>query len=247
LEELGEAGGESSVAHLIEQTGLDRTTVQRIVRTLHAEGYVQRTGRGEYAVAARGYVLGAMLSKGGHLALAAEPILAELQRQTGESIHLGVLEGTDVVCISHIPSGKMLAFNFPVGARLPAYSSSLGRSMLAHMPSEHAMRVLKMSDRRRRTERTVTSLKDLTAELDRVRENGYCTVESEVELGVSSVAAPVLRSNGEALAAINVVVPATRIDKTRGYEVVIPAVRRAAESLSRELGWAGPRAEAAAS
>ena len=245
LEELGEAGGESSVGQLIEGTGLDRTTVQRIVRTLHDEGYLQRVGRGEYAVAPRGYVLGAMLSKGGHLALAAQPILSELLRETRESVHLAVLEGTDVVCISHLPSGKMLAFNFPVGARLPAYSSSLGRAMLAYLPQEQATRILKLSDRRRRTERTMTSLKDLTGELDRVRGQGYSVVESEVEMGVSSVGAPVLGPQGEALAAINVVVPATRLDKTSGFEQLVPAVTHAAGSLSRELGWTGVPGERA--
>jgi IclR family transcriptional regulator, pca regulon regulatory protein len=237
LEELALAGNGSSVAELIQRTGLERTTVQRVLTTLHAEGYVERTARGEYGVAARGFVLGAMLSQGSHLAAASEPILSGLQREVGEAVHLAILDGTEVVCVGHVPAGKLLAFTFPVGSRLPAYSSSLGRCILAYTPRDKAMQVLRASDRRKRTAATVTSLQGLAAELDKVRRQGYCRVESEVELGVSSVAAPVLGPKGEALAALNVVVPAARIESAEHPEQLVPAVIRAAASLSGHLGW----------
>jgi IclR family pca regulon transcriptional regulator len=238
LEELALAGSGSTVAELIRRTGLERTTVQRVLTTLHAEGYVERTARGEYGVAARGFVLGAMLSQGSHLTVASEPILSALQREVGEAVHLAILDGTEVVCVGHVPADKLLAFTFPVGSRLPAYSSSLGRSILAYTPRKKAMHVLRASDRRKRTEATVTSLKELAAALDDVRRDGYCRVESEVELGVSAVAAPVLGPRGEALAALNVVVPGARIATAAHPEAeLVPAVTRAAAALSSHLGW----------
>jgi IclR family pca regulon transcriptional regulator len=238
VEELAIAGGSSSVAALIDRTGLERTTVQRVLRTLHAEGYLERTARGEYGVAPRGYVLGVMLSKGNHLALAAEPVLRELQRATGETVHAGVLDSTEVVSIVHMRADRILTFNFPVGARIPAYSSTLGRAILAHVPRERAMEVLRQSERRARTDRTLTSLKDLSAELDRVRERGYATGTDEVEIGVSSVAAPVLGPSGEALAALNVVIPTQQVEQANGYAALTPQVVQAARELSGRLGYA---------
>jgi IclR family pca regulon transcriptional regulator len=240
LEELAIAGGASSVAELIASTGLERTTVQRVLRTLHAEGYVERTGRGEYGVAPRAYVLGVMLSTANHLALAAEPVLRRLQRATGETVHAGVLEGTDIVSIAHFPANRLLAFNFGVGTRIPAYSSSLGRAILANLPPERALGVLQQSDRRARTRKTLTAVKDLRAELDRVRDQGYCEVTDEVEIGVSSVAAPVLGPRGDALAAVNVVIPTVQIQEDGGYDPFVPPLLEAVSELSRRLASSPP-------
>jgi IclR family transcriptional regulator, pca regulon regulatory protein len=236
LEELAAAGRSSSVAELIARTGLERTTVQRVLRTLHAEGYVERAARGEYGVAPRAYVLGVMLSKASHLAITAEPVLRDLQRVTGETVHAGVLDGTDVVSIAHVPADRILAFNFGVGTRIPAYASSLGRVLLAHLPEDSAIEVLQQSDRRARTARTLTSIKDLRAELRHARERGFCTVTDEVEIGVSSVAAPVVGPSGVALAALNVVVPTPQVDGANGYDALAPPVVDAARELSRRLG-----------
>jgi IclR family pca regulon transcriptional regulator len=236
LEELGLAGGSASVADLIARTGLERTTVQRVLRTLHVAGYVDRTARGEYSVAPRAYVLGAMLSKGSHFAVAADPVLRRLQQRTGEAVHAAVLDGTDVLCVAHVPANKMLSFTFPVGARLPAYASSLGRCILACMPPGDARELLQLSDRRGRTPTTLTSLKDLSAELERVREQGYSVVTSEVERGVSAVAAPILGPTGEVLAAINVVVPMSRIEQAELHGTLVPPLLEASQALSQRLG-----------
>lgn len=239
LEELALAGESASVADLIEHSGLERTTVQRVLRTLHAEGYVERTARGEYGVAPRAYVLGVMLSKGSHLAVASAPVLRELREAIDEAVHLGVLDGTEVISIAHYPTNRMLSFSFPIGSRIPAYASTLGRAILSHLPSERAVEVLQQSDRRALTRHTMTSMRDLRAELERGREQGYSAAVGEVELGVSSVAAPVLGPTGEALAAINVVVPTVQMDERGGHDTLLPALHDAAQELSRRLGWTG--------
>ncbi|HEY2717201.1 MAG TPA: IclR family transcriptional regulator [Solirubrobacterales bacterium] len=237
LEQLAMAGDSCSVADLIERSGLGRTTVQRVLRTLHAEDYVERTARGEYAIAPRGYVLGVMLSKSNHLAVAAAPVLRELQEKSDEAVHLGVLDGADTVSILHFGSGRMLSFTFPVGARIPAYASTLGRAILAYMPREAALELLKQGDRGALTKATLTSIKDISAELDLTRERGYSLASGEVELGVAAVAAPVLGPNGEAIAAINVVVPTVHLDDRGGFDRVIPDLLEAAREISRRVGW----------
>lgn len=237
LEELGLAGGSSSVAMLVERSGLDRTTVQRVLRTLQAEGYLERTGRGEYGVAPRGYVLGAMLSKSSHLAAAAAPVLRSLQEATNETIHAGVLDGTEVVSIAYLPVDRMLTTRAPVGTRSAAYSSTLGRVILANLPAERAYELLQRMDRKPLTERTLHSLRDLRAELERVREQGFAVATDEVEIGISSLAAPVLGPQGEALAGISLLIPTAQLDAAGGFDALIPPVKDAAAELSGRLGW----------
>jgi IclR family pca regulon transcriptional regulator len=236
LEALARSRGSASLLSLIQETALERTTVQRIVRTLVAAGYAHRTGRGEYAISPRAYVLGSMLTSGNHLAQSARPVLTRLQQATNEAVHMAVLDGTDVLCIEHLAADKLLVFNFPIGARLPAYASGLGRAILAFGQPERAAGVLKRSERARRTPRTITSVRALMAELERVREHGYALVSSEVEMGVCAVAAPVLDSHGDALAAINVVVPALVVDEQEARARLVPPLLLAAQALSRELG-----------
>lgn len=235
LERLAVAGGTSSVAALIEDTGLERTTVQRILRTLHAEGYLERAARGEYAVAPRAYLLGIRLADSSHLTAAVEPALRDLQRRSGETVHAGVLDGTDVLSIACLRADRILTFDFPVGTRIPAYASSLGRVILASLPRERALEVLRQADRRARTPHTLTAIRDLIEELDRIREQGFSATRDEVEVGVASVAAPVLGPSGTALAAVNVVVPTAKFDDIDGCEHLVRHVRATAGELSRAL------------
>ena len=239
LEELALSGGNASVADLIERSGLERTTVQRVLRTLQAESYIERTARGEYSVAARGYVLGAMLAGSNHLTSAATPVLTDLQKKTAETVHLGVLGGTDAVSIAYYPSGRILSFTFPMGTRIPAYASTLGRAILAHVPTETAIDVLQRSDRKALTRETLTSMKDLRRELERVRGQGYCAGADEVELGIASIAAPVIGPTGHALAAMNNVMPNLHLEERGGKDAFLPDLLAAARKLSAQMGWTG--------
>jgi IclR family pca regulon transcriptional regulator len=238
LDALARARHGASVADLVERTGLERTTVQRILRTIHAEGYVERTGRGEYAIAPRAYVMGAMLVRSNQLAAAARPVLRRLQRATGETVNLAVLDGTNVLSLEHLAADKLLVSNFAVGQRLPAYASSLGRAMLANLSEPHAAEILRLSDRDGPTDRTIVVVSELAAELECVRRQGFALVDGEVEYGLCAAAAPVLDRTGSAVAAINVVAPAARADAAKfRASFVAPLIDSAAEISDRLAQW----------
>lgn len=75
-------------------------------------------------------------------------------------------------------------------------------------------------------------MKDLRRELERVREQGYSSATDEVELGISSIAAPVIGPTGQALAAINLVIPSMQLEERGGFGVFVP-------DMLDEQGWAG--------
>lgn len=241
----GERG--ASLAEIVQRSGLERTAVHRILRTLVIEGFLVRHGRGHYEVAPRGLALGLALSRGNRLAAIAGPIMRELQASVREAVNLAVLDGVEAVYVARVESARFLSDNHAVGSRVPAYCTSLGRALLAFAPEADARATLERSERRQVTERTVTSVDELMALLGEVRHQGYAMVCSELELGLRCIAAPVRSATGEAIAAMNVSVPETRVaDRADGLAELAPALLRATDRLSLELGWAGARPAAAA-
>jgi DNA-binding IclR family transcriptional regulator len=102
------------------------------------------------------------------------------------------------------------------------------------------MEVLRQTERPGRTTRTLRSLDQLRSELERVRSGGYATTVDEIEIGVSSLAAPVFGPTGRAIAALNVVFPTSNGKLERRVDTLVPVVVGAARDLSGQLGWREP-------
>jgi len=231
------AGAEgASPAELVARTGLERTTVQRILRTLTAEGYVSKSGHGQYHVAPRAFSLGLGLSRGSQLARTAKPYLDQLGSRVQEATNLAVLDGLDVLYVARSEPNRSLSDTHTVGSRLPAYCTSLGRAILAFGPEERAISLLEKSDRSKVTDNTVTDFADLLSELARVREQGYAMVNSELEKGLVCISAPVWSPSGGAFAAMNISIPEIRVDDST-IEEYVPLLLDTARMLSADLGW----------
>ena len=237
LEALVCNGSSASLKEVVDTTGLDRTTVHRVLRTLVAEGFLIQTGRGRYDVAPRGLALGLALGHGNRIAAVAEPAMRNLQAKVQEAVNLAVMDGIDVVYVGRVKPDRFLSDNHEVGARLPAYCTSLGRSMLAFTPRERALSILQRSERRQLTRSTMTDVADLARELDDVRRQGYAIVRGELEVGLCCIAAPLLAANGEAIAAINVSVPEVRFDTSNAHELYAMPLVETVNELSRRLGF----------
>ena len=91
-------------------------------------------------------------------------------------MNLAALEGTEIVYLARFPVERILTLNIEIGSRLPAFSASLGRAMLAYLPPEEAMTILRNSDRRAFTPNTKTEIPDLIAVLEQVRRRGFALV-----------------------------------------------------------------------
>lgn len=226
----------ASPQELIGETDLDRSTLQRLLRTLVAAGYAERLSRGRYAIGTPSLSLGAKLTQGHHLARVSRSYLLELQSEVGETVNLAVLDGVDILYVSRLATGQILSINIDIGTRLPAYCTSLGRAILAFLPEDRVRSILSQSDLRNLTEGTKTTVDDILAEVNLVRQRGFALTEDELEVGLRSIAAPVLAAGGTALGAINISVPAARVSGNELTEVMAPALVRTAKELSLELG-----------
>lgn len=139
----------------------------------------------------------------------ARPVLEELYKETGETVHFARLEGSDVHFLDAIESSRAVRVGSRQGRTLPANCTATGKAMLSRLSNEQLRALYPQEDLPRLTRASVTSRSDLEAALDEIRRTGYATSLEESEDGVISVAAAVTGPSG-VLYAINVSVPAHR-------------------------------------
>jgi IclR family transcriptional regulator, KDG regulon repressor len=230
-----------SLRQLSESGGLSRSTTHRLISALVSGGLVTvcpDTRR--YRLGTKLLELSAALLDSMDVQEEARPFMQRLSEASRETVHLGVLDGFEVMFIGHIESPESLRMSGRVGRRTPAHSSSLGKVLLA-WTDEAALRVLlRRTPLAAQTARTITDPEQLLRALEEVRARGYATDEEENRVGTRCVGAPVRDHTGRAIAAISVSGPSFRFTAERADEIV-PHLQDTAAGISERMGWRGGR------
>jgi IclR family acetate operon transcriptional repressor len=213
-----------SFTELSEETGLARSTTSRLLAALERTDLVERDGAGGYVAGPLFALHAAIHDPWPQVARIARPVLEEVGEQTGETVHLGVPRGLDVVHIGQVDWNQV---------DVPAHCSSLGKVL-------YAFDVLPLPAGRlqRRTDRTVTSRDELLAELETIRRKRYATTVDELETGLTAIAAPVEGKDG-VICAMGVSGPTARLQDR--LEQVAALLVEQSRKLSDLLGRRGPR------
>ncbi|GAN67304.1 IclR family transcriptional regulator domain-containing protein [Acetobacter orleanensis] len=214
-----------TLSEAAQAVGLPRAAVRRSLLTLTATGYLSQVGR-IFIPTPKVLNLSARVADL-PLPRLAQPVLTELSRTLDESASLATLDGKDILYIARAETHRILAVDLSVGSRLPAWCTSMGRVLLAALPEEARNQHIP-EQLTARTARTVTDKVALQDILINIREQGYCLLDQELELGLRSVAAPVRNSAGDVIAALNVGMHATRMSLKDVQHTVVPAVIKAA-------------------
>jgi DNA-binding IclR family transcriptional regulator len=148
------AEGVHDLEGLSARVGLSRSTAHRLLSTLVRAGYLRHSPRAGYRLGPRLIELGFRAHAGLHLPSLARPYLEELSEITRETVHLGVLDGTEVVYIDKVPGKRELQMASYIGARVPAQSTALGKALVSTLPPEEWLRAFVPG--LRRTERTLS-------------------------------------------------------------------------------------------
>lgn len=200
------------VSDVARRLGVSTSTAHRVLATLAAERLLEHDARtGRYRLGLAVYELGSAVSEHVDLHAACLPVLTTLRHQTGEMVHVAVLDGLEVVYVERLESHNLLPVFRRVGHRLPAHVTSSGKVLLAAMPRPELRRRLSGVTLLARTPRTITDPAALLAELDQVDARGWAVNLEEGQLGVSSVGAPVRGPDGRVMAALSVVGSAARM------------------------------------
>lgn len=213
------AEGPHNLRDLATELHVPKSSMHALLRTMQWCGWLETDATGTlYGLGVRSLLAGSAYVDGDVVVRQTAPILDQLAQQTGETVHLGRLEGGDVVYLAKRESSHPLRLFSSVGRRLPAHSVALGKVLLAEMTDEEALARLP-ADLEAKTPHTITDRDALVEELAVVRRDGYAIDAEESASGLRCFAVP-LRQRGGTRDAISCSVPVARLTDTREDEIV---------------------------
>jgi len=233
---------ELGVSDLARELGLSRSTSHRYVATLASLGYLQQNAQTrKYRLGPRVLDLGFSAINSMELRQISSPHLQQLSDETGHTVNMAILDGTDIVyierCRTSGPGQREIDLALHVGSRLPAYCTSMGKVLLAFLPDDEQAERLGQIDFVERGPNTLTSARALAAELSRVRAAGLSVNNEELAYGLRSMAVPVRGQTGEVVAAINFAVHRTAASIGDLVERLGPTLKRTSADISARIGY----------
>jgi IclR family transcriptional regulator, pca regulon regulatory protein len=221
-----------TISQLSVKTGLSRAAVRRCLYTLTKLGFAGAEDGSRYSLRPRMLTLSHTYTTSNTLSTAAQPILERMSATLRESFSVATLDGEDIVYIARTHVNRVMAVDLHIGSRLPAYCTSMGRILLAYLPTEQLEQYLAKVDLIPHTSRTITSVEKLRLALRTIRRNGYALCDQEYEVGLRSLAVPVYSSSGRVVATLNLSGNAPRISVLEMQSRYLTHLRNAANELS---------------
>lgn len=231
------------IGEMARQLGLHRSTTSRLAATMSNLGYLAPTTEpGRYRLGRQLVRLGALAAQELDLRKLGAEALRPVVDELGETAHLGVLEGRDVMTIVLVDGWHPVRLHSSLGSRAPAHCSSMGKTLLAGL-NEVAMQQLYQGSGRleKRTNNTIDTLSKLGEELARIRERGYAIDNEELYPDLRCIGAPVMDRKGSVVAGLSVSGPVTRLHD-EVFDRTVGSVRYVAFQLSLRLGCPAEKA-----
>ncbi|MER5278208.1 IclR family transcriptional regulator [Streptomyces sp. NPDC002809] len=229
--------GTLSAPEVTRKLQLPRTTVHELLTTLAARSYLVTIPDqpGRYRLGVRTYQLGSRYAEQLDLAAEGQQVARQVAETCGETVHVAILEGADVIYIAKVDSTHAVRMVSAAGRKLPAHCTSVGKMLLAALPGRELDARLDGLELTAMTPDSITDEGELRAALDSVRERGIAVEHRESNPDVSCVAAPVRDRSGRVVAALSVSVPVIRWSEEREAELAALAAE-GADALSGRLG-----------
>ena len=217
------------VSEISRRAGLPMSTTSRLVAELVAYGFLDRTGS-SLRIGVRLSEFGELAARQRGLPAIALPFMADLREATGQSVHLAVLDGAEVVYLESLPGGTGPRMPSEVGGRLPAHACAVGKALLAYGDAA-AVDLVCSGLMTAIGPRTVTAPAALRRHLEHVRECRLAYQSEESGPGIDCVAGAILHADGRPAAAISVSGRTGRLNPRS----IGPAVRTVALAIGRTL------------
>jgi IclR family pca regulon transcriptional regulator len=224
-----------TIAQLSQKTGIPRAAVRRCLYTLERLGYVASDGGRNFSLRPKLLGLGHAYLSSTPLVVTAQPFLDRVSDAVNESCSLAILEGDDILYVARSLTSRIISVTLNVGSRLPAYCTSIGLVLLAHLPPQECKAYLARAELKRYTDRTITSRAALLELFEEVRSQDYAVADNMMEIGVRSIAVPVRDTVGAVVAGMNVIIQSGRGTVREMKSLYLPHLRAAARDLSAQL------------
>jgi IclR family acetate operon transcriptional repressor len=230
LEAVAKASTPVTLAQLTDVLGINQSSVFRLANTLKRRGFLANPN------SRKSYVLGPAIWRmsrnyewSGMLVGICHEHLKALGQKTGETAHLGVREGREVLFVDHCASTGTIVVPAHTGALMPLYCTAHGKALLCDYDQGELKALLGTTPLKRFTDTTITTLSALERACAKVRAEGFATDEAEYREEVRCLAAPIRDQDGKTIAAIGISAPASRFPKTRMRSVAEHVCHAAAQ------------------
>jgi IclR family KDG regulon transcriptional repressor len=215
---------------------LHKSTVYRLLQALKQRGYIEKTVQGSYRLGMEFIELSSLYLNNLELKTEAQPILRELSSLSGNTAFLATLQETDVVYIDKMETFNSLRKYSIIGRRAPLYCTALGKSMLTGKTDDQIRQLYGGLELKAFTDRTITCMDDLIADVETTRRRGWSLDDEEYEGGIRCIGAPVRDYRKEVIAAVSTSGYTSVITRERVEEVAAHVVK-AARDISQRMGY----------
>jgi DNA-binding IclR family transcriptional regulator len=204
---------ELQVGRVAQDLGVARSTAHRLLTTLQSQGLLHQAGpRQPYTAGPALVEIGSRVVGAMDLRERARPLLERLARETGETSHLLVLHGSEVIFVEGVEGTHVIRAGTRIGATQPAHISAAGKALLAELPHEDLVRRYPEEALSGGTPKALRTRSKLIDELTRTARRGYALNRAESEPDLCAVSVVVRDLGGAAIGAISVSGPASRLD-----------------------------------
>ena len=232
LERLGAYPSGVPLSTLSRESGFPLSTCHRLAAALVRDGYAdfdEDTRR--YSLGLKVFSLAQSVAHRRGFAGSALPILEELAEQTRETALMSVRSGPHQLYVHHVQGPQQVSVIGTPGSVGPLHCTSMGKVLVAFAPDAERARLVSGLELVPLGPRTVTDRQEFAEMIAKVRESGYAVADEEHEAGIRAIGVPVLRPDGEAVAAVSVAAPSYRMEVERLREL-LPHLTAAAERLA---------------
>ncbi|MFC5587359.1 IclR family transcriptional regulator [Sporosarcina soli] len=223
---------ELRVTDLAKELNLAKSTVHRLLTTMAGEGFVFKDPRSSaYSLGVSVLSLTNIVHSQLHILEDATPLLNMLTEKTGESSHIAILEGNEVIYLQKIESEYASRITTHIGRRNPVHCTGSGQAILA-FEKEEVIEQLLSEPLQRFTENTITAADKLQQRLHEVKQLGYVVNREEFEKKIIAIGAPIFNEKEEVIASVNITGPVVRLEQRAKQQQSIAEVVHTAKRIT---------------
>lgn len=225
------------VTEISRKLDIHKSTVYRLLDTLKFRGYLEKNeDNHKYRTGMKLFELGSKAINDIDSRIRVRPYLEELMKKTKETVHLGILDFGEIIYLDKVESTETIRMYSQVGKRAPVHSTSLGKTIMAHLPRQKVLEILNEKDLIAKTENTITDLDKFLVHLEKVRKQGYAVDDEEQEKDMRCIAGPIFNHKGDIIASFSISAPISRMTSQR-LEILSKLVVEYSAKMSRSLGY----------
>lgn len=236
IELLSKKNNPMNLTEISKTTGISKSTAYRLLKAMNVRHYVEKDSNGCYYIGIKLIELVSYHINGLELQTESKPFLSELRSELNLTVHLGILQGNEVIYVEKLDLYPTTRLYSQVGYRSPAFCSSMGKCLLASLSGDELDEALYNCTFEGFTKNTITNIKDLKNHLKKVRQQGWAMDDEEYIMGHRCIGATIFDYRGDAIASISASGHVAQISDEQ-LPNIISRVKEAANQISKRMGY----------